>query len=81
MKLQTFDLNYFVGKNFGDDDFVNYQPIINTLELKKDQDTDYVLSWKLKGVHTSHFKPLYTAFLYSIKLCRYKIEIKFDKTL
>ena len=32
-----------------------------------------------KGVHTSKFKPFYTAFLHSIKLARYKMRIKFDK--
>ena len=40
---------------------------------------DYVLSWKQKGAYNSKFKPLYTAFLYSIKLCGYRIRIKFDK--
>ena len=34
-----------------------YQPTLATLELKKYEDTDYVLSSKLK--------PLYTAFLHS----------------
>ena len=39
----------------------------NTLELKKDQDTDYVLSWKSKEVLNSQLKPLFTAFLNSMK--------------
>ena len=26
-----------------------YQPTLDVLELKKDKDTDYVLSWKSKG--------------------------------
>ena len=30
-------------------------------------------------VYTSKHKPLYTAFLHSIRLCGYRIGIKFDK--
>ena len=40
--------------------------------------TDYVLSWKLKRVHNSKLKPLYTAFLHSIKFSEYRIGLKFD---
>ena len=40
VRLQTFDLIYFLGKNvLGFDGFQNmfiYQPTLNTLELKKD---------------------------------------------
>ena len=45
-----------------------YQPTLDTLEwkLKADEDTDYVLSWKLKGDHHCKRKSLYTAFLHSI---------------
>ena len=46
------------------------------LELKKDNDTDYILSSKSKGVYTSKIKPLYTVSLHSIKLSGYKEEIK-----
>ena len=56
-----------------------YQLSLDTLELKKDKDTNYVLTWKSNGVYNSKFKPLYTAFLYSIKLSGYKTGIKFDK--
>ena len=45
--------------------------------MKKDKVTDYVLSWKSKGV--LNFKLIYTAFLHSIKLSEYKIGIKFAK--
>ena len=48
---------------------------------KKNKGTDYILSWKSKGVYNSKLKPLYTAFLHSIKLSEYKIGIKFDKDL
>ena len=45
-----------------------YEPTLNTLELKEDKGTDYVIGWKSKGIYTSNLKPLYTAFLHSIKL-------------
>ena len=41
--------------------------------------TDYLLSWKPKGVFNSKLKPLYTAFLNSIQLAEYRIGITFDK--
>ena len=52
---------------------------IDTLELKKDKGTDYVINWKSKGVFSSKLKPLYTAFLHSIKLSEYRIGMKFYK--
>ena len=59
--------------------FFFYQPVLSTLELKKDQGTDYYLSFKSKGVYISKFEPLYTAFLHSIKLSGYSMRIKFNK--
>ena len=56
-----------------------YQPLLNTLELKKDKATNYVLSWKSKVVYASKLKHLCTAFLYSIKFSGCKLKIKFDK--
>ena len=56
-----------------------YQPTLDTLELKKDKDTDYFLSWKSNRVFNSKLKPLYTAFLHSIKLSEYRMRIKYDK--
>ena len=38
------------------------QPTLDTLELKKDKGTDYVITWKSKGVYNSKLKSLYTAF-------------------
>ena len=49
------------------------------MSIKKRGVTDYLLSWKSKGVCTSKLKPLYTAFLNSIKLSGYRVKIKFDK--
>ena len=62
MKLQTLDLSYFVGKNiFGDDGsqimFV-YQATLNTLQLKEDNGTGYILRWKSKILYTSKLKSL-----------------------
>ena len=45
-----------------------YEPTLDTLELKKDKGTDYILSLKSNGVYNSKLKPLYTDFLFSIKL-------------
>ena len=56
-----------------------YQPTLETLELKKDKGSDYILSSKSKGVFNYKLKPLYIAFLQSMKLSRYKMGIKFDK--
>ena len=58
-----------------------YQPTLDTLELKKDRGSDYVLSWKSKGVFTSKFEPLHTSFLHSTDLSGYKVGIRFDKDL
>ena len=44
------------------------QARLDALELKKDESTDYVLSWKSKGAYTSKRKTLCTAFLHKIKL-------------
>ena len=49
------------------------------MELKKDKGSSYVLSWKSKGKFNSKIEPLYTAFLNSIKLSKYRVGIKFDK--
>ena len=54
-----------------------YQPTLDTLELIKG--TDYALSWKSKEVLNFLPKPLYIAFLHSIKFSEYIIGIKFDK--
>ena len=56
-----------------------YQSTLDTLEIKKYKYADYILRWNSKGVWTSTLKPLYTAFLHSINLSRYKVGIKFDK--
>ena len=65
--------------NDGSQNTFAYQPTLDTLELKEDKGTDYVLRWKSNEVYNSKFKPLYTAFLHRIELSGYKTGIKFDK--
>ena len=82
--LITKGYNFFFGRiyftsNDGSQNTFVYQQATDTLELKKDKGTDYVLSWKSKGVFNSKLKPLYIAFLHSIKLFGYKMGIEFGK--
>ena len=44
-----------------------YQPTLDTLDL----------SWKSKELYTSKLNPLYTSFLHSKRLSRYRMRIKF----
>ena len=69
----------YFANNHGSQNTLVYQLTLDTSELNKYEGTDYVLSWKSTGVFNSKLKPLYTAFLHSIKLSGYKIGIKFDK--
>ena len=76
MQLQAFNF-------FGDDDFQNmfvYQPTFNTLKLKKDKNTEYVIGWESKRLFKSKLLPLHGAFLPNIKCFRYKIGKQFNKT-
>ena len=65
--------NYFTSNERSENRFV-YKATLDVLELKKDKFTDSVLSWKSKGVYNSKLKPLYTAYLHSIKLSENRIE-------
>ena len=84
--LITKEYNFILGRiyfksNDGSQNTFIYQPTLDTLELKKDKDTDHVLIWKSKRVFNALLKPLYTAFLHSIKLSGYRMGLKFDKDL
>ena len=68
----------YFASNYGSWNTFVYQPTLDMLELKKYNGTDYVLSWKSKGVCDSKLKPLNTAFLHRIKPL-YRIWIKLDK--
>ena len=71
---------YFMSNDGCGNMFV-YQPTVDTLELKKCKGTDYVISWKSKGVYNSQLKPLYTAMLHSITLSGYRMGMKLIKIL
>ena len=82
--LRTIDYNFVLGRIYfisgeGSQNTFVYQPTLDMFELKKDRGTDHILSWKSKEVYNSKLKPLYTAFLHSIKLSGYRMGIKFDK--
>ena len=73
-----------LGKNFfGDDGSKNmfpYQPTSNMLELKPDKGTDYVISWKSKGVYNPKLVTLNGAFLPNTKYFTRKIGMQFNNT-
>ena len=69
----------YLTSNDGSQNKFIYQPTLDTLELNKVRGTDYAPSWKWNGVYNAKLKPLYTAFLHSIKLSRYKMRIKLNK--
>ena len=60
-KLKTFDSSYFIGKSyFGEDGTQNYlqfQPIIRYFKVNTISNTDYVSSWKSKGLSAESIKP------------------------
>ena len=57
-----------------------YQPKFKVLELKKDKGTEYIISWKSKGIYNSKLIALHGAFLPSVKYFRNKIEIQSNST-
>ena len=50
VKLEYFDLSYFLGKNFFVDDCLQnmfvYQPAFIKLDLIKDKVAEYIFAWK-----------------------------------
>ena len=58
-KLKTFDLSYFIGKNYFENDgtqnYLLFQPINNY--LKFNSKTDLLLEWKSKGLSDKVIKP------------------------
>ena len=58
-KLRTFDSGYFIGKShFGEDGTQNYlvfQPMYRYFKVITN--TDYISSWKSKGLSAESFKP------------------------
>ena len=60
-ELKTFDSIYFIGKShFEEDDVQNYlvfPPIIRYFKVNTITNTDYVSSWKSKGLSAESIKP------------------------
>ena len=58
-KLETFDSSYFIGKSFFEEDgaqnYLVFQPIIRYFKLIAN--TDYILSWKSKGLSDESIRP------------------------
>ena len=60
-KLKTFDSSYFIGKSyFGENatqSYLELQPIIRYFKVNTITNTDYVSSWKSKGLSAESIKP------------------------
>ena len=58
-KLKTFDSSYFIGKNHFEEDgtknYLVFQPIIRYFKVIAN--TDYLWSWKSKGLSAESIKP------------------------
>ena len=86
-KLKNFDSSYFIGKShFEEDGVQNYlvfQPIIRYFKVNTITNTDYVSSWKSKGLSAGSIKPP-TTFDNSLapELNHYgiKTRVKFNRT-
>ena len=54
-KLNTFDLSYFLGKNYFDEDgtenYYIFQPISKYLKVAYVNDINHILSWKSRGLN------------------------------
>ena len=65
-KLQTSNLSYFLGKDFLHvfSVFKIYFFINQHLyELKEDKSTEYIISWKSKGLFKFNLKPLFNPLI------------------
>ena len=64
-KLKTFDFSYFIGKSLFDEDGTQnclvFQPIIRYFKLNTSTNTDYISSWKSKGLSAESIKPSTTS--------------------
>ena len=73
-KLKTFDSSYFTGKShFGEDDTQNYlvfPPMYRYFEMITN--TDYISSWKSKGVSAESFKPPKTFLYVTLQLLSFR---------
>ena len=81
-KLKTFDSSYFIGKShFGEDGTQNYlvfRPIIRYFKVITN--TDYISSWKSKGLSAESIKPPTTSdnsLTPALSYYDYNIRVKF----
>ena len=60
-KLKTCDLSYFIGKSHFEEDCVQnyliFQPIVRYFKANTITNTDYISSWKSKGLSAESIKP------------------------
>ena len=60
-KLKTFDSSYFIGKSHFDEDgtqnYLVFQPIIRYFKVNTITNSDYISSWKSKGLSAESIKP------------------------
>ena len=85
-KLKTFDSSYFIGKShFGEDGTQNYlvfQPMYRYFKMITN--TDYISSWKSKGLSAESIKPPTTSDNSLTPELNYyddfKVKVKFTKS-
>ena len=61
INLKTFDSSYFIGKSHFEEDgtqnYLVFQPLIRCFKVNTITNTDYILSWKSKGLSAESIKP------------------------
>ena len=85
-KLNTFDLSYFLGKNYFDEDgtenYYIFQPISKYLKVAYVNDINHILSWKSRGLNDIKIEYIKTNnYLLNPRIDHYntsKIRIKFN---
>ena len=85
-QLKTFDLSYFGGKNHFDEDgtqnYYIFQPISKYLKVANVNNTNYILSWKSRGLNDVKIESIKTNnYSLNPRIDHYdisKIRIKFD---
>ena len=84
-KLKTFDSSYFIGKSHFEEDgtqnYLVFQPIIKYFKVIVN--TDYVSSWKSKGLSAKSYKPPTTSDNSLTSVLNYygtKTRIKFNES-
>ena len=84
-KLKTFDSGYFIGKShFGEDGTQNYlifQPMYRYFKMIIN--TDYISSWKYKGLSAESIKPPTTSknsLTLALNYYGIKIRVKFSRS-